>query len=171
MFAVGDYIVYRSAGMCRVDGIGHPQAAADVNREYYELHPVRGTGVIYIPVDSSVYMRPVMTKKEAEALFFGCEEIQADCCGSRDHRLQCEHYREVLRQHSSEQLLGMIKSLLVKEEQLGKKGKKLAGTDQEFKRKAEELLYGEISFVMGFPYEKVAGDFGKKLLTPISVQN
>lgn len=165
MFAVGDYIVYRNAGVCRVDGVGSPGAAVpEKGKKYYILHPVKGAGVIYIPVDAGVYMRPVMSKEEAEHLFHGCIGVEADCCPSRDHRLLCEHYREVLSQHSSEKLLGMIKSLLVKEEQLGKKGKKLAGTDQEFKRRAEELLYGEIAFVMGFSYEKVAGDFGKKLM-------
>lgn len=52
MFQKGDYIVYRNTGVCKVAEIGIPEdfpaTAQDV--QYYHLAPVRGSGLIYIPV-------------------------------------------------------------------------------------------------------------------------
>lgn len=39
---------------------------ANKKRKYYKLAPVFGSGTIYIPVDTKVFMRPVISKEEAE---------------------------------------------------------------------------------------------------------
>ena len=67
MFQKGDLIVYGNTGICRVEEVGTPESLPGVDKEklYYKLVPVRSASTIYTPVDTSVFMRPVMTKEAA----------------------------------------------------------------------------------------------------------
>ena len=54
MYQAGDYIVYGTSGVCRVDEIKPSPFEGEEGRQYYTLTPVTGTETIYIPVDSPV---------------------------------------------------------------------------------------------------------------------
>ena len=73
MFEKGSLMVYDTAGVCRVEDIGVPEGlpAAREGREYYKLSPVFGSGIIYIPVDTKVFMRPVISRQEAQEILEG----------------------------------------------------------------------------------------------------
>ena len=62
-------IVYGNEGVCRVEEIGTPKiSGVDKHREYYTLAPIYREGKVFTPVDSKVFMRPVITREEALAL-------------------------------------------------------------------------------------------------------
>ena len=71
MFSVGEYIVYGTTGVCRIESVG-PMQMSGVSKEklYYTLAPLYSKGSkVFIPVDNDkVIMRPVLTKEEAQAL-------------------------------------------------------------------------------------------------------
>ena len=56
MYQAGDYIVYGTSGVCRVDEIKPSPFEGEEGRQYYTLTPVTGTETIYIPVDSPVLL-------------------------------------------------------------------------------------------------------------------
>ena len=70
MFQPGEKIVYGTTGVCIVQEVTPrddlPGTAPGTL--YYALEPLSGSGVIYLPVDAPVFMRPVITRQEAEAL-------------------------------------------------------------------------------------------------------
>ena len=69
MYQIGDYVVYGGSGVCQVMGVGTPASSAcDRHRAYYTLRPLAGTETIYVPVDTRVSIRPVLTRQEADAL-------------------------------------------------------------------------------------------------------
>ena len=69
MYAVGDKIIYGGSGVCTVEEICTPNfSRAERGRQYYKLRPVYGTETIYAPIDTAAFMRPVMSRQEAEAL-------------------------------------------------------------------------------------------------------
>ena len=70
MYQPGDLIVYGNTGVCRVASIGPLDGArgADRDRRYYSLSMVNGSGSIFVPVDTSVFMRPILTRDEVEAV-------------------------------------------------------------------------------------------------------
>ena len=78
MFQIGDYIVYGTSGVCRVEKIG-PVDLPDVSKDklYYTLSPVRNPGGhIYTPVDNQrVVMRPILTEDETEQLMKALPDI------------------------------------------------------------------------------------------------
>lgn len=57
--------------------------------------------------------------------------------------------------HSCEELVRLIKSVYVKNRRLIKSGKKVGKTDLEYRKKAENLLYDELSVSLEVPFEQV----------------
>ena len=69
MYSVGEKIVYGENGVCTVIKIAPLEiSGASKDKLYYYLAPLIGTGVYYSPVDSGAFMRPVISREEAEAL-------------------------------------------------------------------------------------------------------
>ena len=68
MFSVGDLIVYSETGVCRVEQIGPPPFDPKAKREYYTLSPMNCRETIYVPVDTQVFMRPILSREAAEEL-------------------------------------------------------------------------------------------------------
>ena len=87
MYKVGQYIIYGFEGVCRVESIGPVDikgAQKDVN--YYTLAPVYQHGKLYVPVETTAYSRPVMTKEEAEALIAEIPNIPCEMFESSNPR-------------------------------------------------------------------------------------
>ena len=71
---------------------------------YYKLAPVYGAGNIYIPVDSKVFMRPVLTKEQANELIDKIPSIQEPVYEAKDQKNLADCYRASLRAHECEEL-------------------------------------------------------------------
>lgn len=141
MYQKGDCIIYGNTGVCRVTDVGVPQGlpAAGEEKLYYTLSPVYGNGTIYIPVDSPVFMRPVISREEALELIDRIPEIEEDTFQSRDQRAMAEHYNASLKSHACEDLVQLIKTLRLRSKTLADKGKKPGKTDhavQKARRRA-----------------------------------
>ena len=116
MFQKGELIVYGNTGVCRVQEIGHPEGLRNIDkgRLYYTLAPVYQSGVIYAPVDTAVFMRPVLSCREAEELILQIPAISEKECGSRDQKTISDHYRGFLSSHRCEDLVQLIKTVYTK---------------------------------------------------------
>ena len=66
-----------------------------------------------------------------------------------------EHYRGLLHTYQCESLVKIIKAVYQKGRQAAARGKKLGKTDQQFMKRAEELLYEELSLALEMPKDKV----------------
>lgn len=116
MYQVGELIVYGGTGVCRVEAVETPQQRGpEAGRQYYLLKPLYQDGTIRIPVDSKVFMRPVISRQEAEALIDAIPGMHAEACHERNFT-------------------------------------QLAA---RFMKRAETLLYGELSVALGIPFEEV----------------
>ena len=156
MFQEGDLVVYGSSGVCRVVQIGVLESrAADPNRQYYTLQPLFESERIYTPVDSGVFMRPAMTKEEAQNLIRQIPEIDGDVCTERNPANLRIHYEASLQSHECRELIRMIKGKRHKTRETEKKGRKMGQVDQRYRKKAEGLLHGELAIALGIPREEV----------------
>jgi CarD family transcriptional regulator len=157
MFKEGDYIVYRSTGVCRVDAIGTPTdfPAATEGVVYYQLTPVRGAGSIYIPVDSPVFMRPVITREEAMELIASIPSIEKNPNYSKDQKALNEYYKSLLQTHDCAVLVQLIKNIQEKTRVLNERGKTAGKTDTQYRKQAEELLREELSVALEIPLDQV----------------
>ena len=157
MFQKGDFIVYGNAGVCRVEEVGHPDGIRNIDggRLYYTLAPQYQTGVIYAPVDTPVFMRPVLSAREAEELIDRIPSIRED--GYSSQKLLSDHYRGFLETHQCEDLVQLIKTVYGKSRQFQQNGRKPRQVDQHYLKRAEELLYGEFAVALGIGAGEVVG--------------
>jgi len=157
MFQKDDYVIYGNSGICRVEDVGVPENYPIVRagRLYYTLVQVFGSGTIYAPADTQVYMRNILTKQEAETLIEQIPEIEAEAFAGQDVRTLSEKYRECLDTHQCEDLVRLIKTIFQKKQSIAGSGKKLAKTEQDFDRLAKDLLHQEFSIALEIPLEAV----------------
>ena len=157
MFDVGSLLIYDTTGVCKVLEIGVPSGlpVANKDRQYYKLAPVFGSGTIYIPVDTKVFMRPIITREEANALIRKIPEIREDICESHNQKELEEHYRASFQSHDCEDLVQLIKTVYAKKRNLEKNGKKTGKTDQTYMKRAKQLLHEELSIALDIPVAEV----------------
>lgn len=157
MFQKGDLIVYGNTGVCRVDDIVllDDLPGTDTEKLCYQLSSVYSKETIYIPTDTTVFMRPVLSKTEAIALIDKIPSIAEDDTNIGNQRLRGEHYRTFFQSHQCEDLICIIKSIYHKTRQRTNNGHRPDRTDQQYLKQAEELLHGELAVSLNIPYDDV----------------
>ena len=152
MYAAGDQIIYGGSGVCTIVEICTPNfSRAEWGKKYYKLRPVYGTETIYAPVDTPTFMRPVMTRQEAEDLIARIPEIQGEICTSHSITNLRQQYDEFFRGHDCETYIRLVKGVYDK----GESGKKLGQTDQRYMKRAEDTLHGELAVALGITPDEV----------------
>ena len=117
MFQKGELVIYGNNGICRIEEIGVPVGTpmGRSGKEYYTLAPVFASGTIYAPLDTKVFMRPILTKDQAEQMIRQIPEIQEESVIGQDVRALSEKYKGFLDTHQCEDLIKLIKTVYVKE--------------------------------------------------------
>ena len=157
MYNVGDLIVYGGEGVCRVDSIGPLDSPhADRSRDYYTLLPLYRDGRVITPVDTSVSIRPVISRAEAETMIASIPSVEAEIFETRNLRELEEHYRSQIKTQTCTDLIRLIRSIRLKRIKLRKLGKKLGVIDERYMRRAEDMLHGEFAVALDIPKDSVA---------------
>ena len=152
MFSIGEKIIYGETGVCTVAKIAPLEiSGSSADKLYYHLTPLIGSGVYFTPVDSCAFMRPVISREEAERLIDSIPSIEpAVCNDSRFNHIDA-FYKELFRQHSCEALVAIVKGLHGK---MAEKKTKSSRAEATMKR-AKEILHGELSIALGIEYSEV----------------
>ncbi len=156
MFEKGELIICGGHGVCRVvDITDNPIDRLDKKRKYYILEPVfEKTSTIYTPVDNEkIIMRRIMNKEEAQKLIEHIQEIETVWIQEEKRREQT--YKDAIRTYDSRSLVQIIKTLYLRKKVRINAGKKVLSSDEQYLRKAEELLYSEMSLALAIPKEQV----------------
>ncbi|MEF9958969.1 MAG: CarD family transcriptional regulator [Niameybacter sp.] len=156
MFEVGDYIVYGSNNVCKVEEIGKMDFQEPSNeREYYLLVPIYApASKVFTPTDNNkVAMRPVMTPKEAWALLDEVKDIEA--LEIADFRRKEETYKQAMRSCKCREWVKVIKMVYGLREERKAEGKKMTASDEKYFNLAKEELNKELAFVLNMPKEEV----------------
>ncbi len=158
MYSIGDLIIYGGEGVCRVEAVG-PLALSDMKSDklYYTLQPLYRTGTVFAPVEGKVFMRPVISKEEAEGLVRSIPDIREEHLEGRNLRMAGEHYQKLLESHDCADLVQLIKTIYVKQQTAQAAGRKGGQVDERYRKRAEDTLYGELAVALGIPKEDVEG--------------
>ena len=152
MFSVGDKIIYGENGVFTVDKIDSlPMSGSSRDKMYYHLSPFVGTGVYYAPVDTGVFMRPVMSREEAEALIDAMPRIEPAVCNDNRFNHVDAFYKELFRQHSCEALVAIVKGL---RQRMSERKTKSSRAEATLKR-AREMLHGELAVALDLDLQDV----------------
>ncbi|MFV0394130.1 MAG: CarD family transcriptional regulator [Coprobacillaceae bacterium] len=156
MYKVGDVVIYGKQGVCRIVKVGPISISSAINDTlYYTLEPVYGNGKTYTPIDTKVFMRPVMTLEEVQEIIKEIPNIENHLNENNTTREMAEYYKASLNSNRLEDLIQVIKTVYEKEKLIKEQGKKLGQTDERYKKEAEDLLYQEFAVALEIPVETV----------------
>lgn len=152
MFSVGDKIIYGENGVCTVEKIAPlDMSGASADKLYYHLSPLIGTGTYFAPVDSNAFMRPVISREEAEALIDSMESIEPAICTDTRFNHVDAFYKELFKQHTCEALVAIVKGL---KGRMSDKKTKSSRAESTMKR-AKDILHGELAIALGIDVGEV----------------
>ncbi len=144
MYSVGEKVIYGENGVCTVSKVAPLESSGASDKLFYHLEPLIGSGVYFTPVDSGAYMRPIISRAEAEALIDAIPSIEPAIC--RDNRFTHvdAFYKELFRQHSCEALVAIVKGLYLR---MNEKKTRSSRAESTMKR-AKDILHGELSIAL-----------------------
>ena len=152
MFSVGDKIIYGENGVCTIEKIEPlSMSGAPKDKLYYYLDPLVGSGVYFAPVDTKVYMRPVMSREEALALIDAMPGIAPAVCNDNRFNHVDAFYKELFKQHSCEALVAIVKGLRQRMQERKTKSSRAEAT----MKRAKDMLHGELSVALGIELQEV----------------
>jgi len=152
MFSVGDKIIYGENGVCTVDKIAPlDMSGSSADKLYYHLSPLIGTGTYFTPVDSNAFMRPVISREEAEALIASIDSIEPAICTDTRFNHVDAFYKELFKQHTCEALVAIVKGL---KGRMTEKKTKSSRAETTMKR-AKDILHSELSIALGIEITEV----------------
>jgi CarD family transcriptional regulator len=155
VFTVGELIVHGGEGVCRVEAVGLPDIpTVNPDRLYYTLCPLYREGKTYTPVDSGVYMRPVISHDEAVQLIRAIPDVSGGE-PEGDFRARAEHYEQIIKTNDCMGLAQMIKAVYAKQAAGRDKKKKLGQIDAKYRKRAEDMLFGELAVALGIERDDV----------------
>lgn len=148
MFKKSDYVVYKR-NVCIVKDIKEKHFN---NKDYYVLYPIDDDSLkIDVPVDSN-YLRNVISKEEANNLINQIKDVQII---TFQDKLSENEYIKLLNSGNLLDLVKIIKTTYLRNEERIKMGKKIGEKDDNYFNMAERILYNELSIALNINFDQV----------------
>ena len=109
VYSVGELIVYGGTGVCEVEAV-----ETKGERQFYRLRPLYQSGIISVPVDGKVFMRPVISREEAEAIIDRLPSMPVQSLRERNFTQLAAHYQQLLCSHDCADVAGLVVSIRAK---------------------------------------------------------
>ena len=164
MYQVGDRIIYGSNGVCVIDEIKMIEVPrTDELKAYYIIKPMYQECKISVPVDTKMFMREIIGADEARALIDTIPQVDAQPYYNTALRQLQDYYEKKISSHNCVDLIEMIISIYRKRKQLLEQKRKFGAIDERYLKRAEELLFGELSVALDVPKTEIREMVGKLL--------
>ncbi len=164
MYQVGEKIIYGSNGVCIIEEIKMIEVPrTDEEKAYYIIKPMFQECRISVPVDTKMFMRPIISAEEAQALIEGLPLVEAQPYFNTALRQLQDYYEKKIATHDCGTLAEMLIALYRKREQMLSQKRKFGAIDERYMKRAEELLFGELSVVLELTKAEVRQAIAAKL--------
>lgn len=155
-YQVGDRVVYGIHGVCLITDIEKQKSGTEVT-SYYILQPVYDEkGKVFVPVGNERLekkMRRILSKAEIYELIK--EMPSEDGIWIDDEAVRKERYKQILLIGDRRELVRLIKTLYLHQQEQAAKGKKLYKNDEKVMKEAEKMLYEEFAHVLDIRPDQV----------------
>ena len=155
MFQIGESVVYGTTGVCTISAIGPlSMHGVDRKKQYYTIQPVYQEGAVYVPAEGEMNknMRYPLSGQEAEQLLQRIPDIAPCEIEHFNYKQRTDAFSAALHQNSCDSLVGIIKAVERKKRRF--REKQQYNVDNNFMKRAMNLLCGELSFAMGISLEE-----------------
>lgn len=163
MYQVGQLIVYGSKGVYRIEDIGYPKIEwLKAEREYYTLAPIFKSEKVFIPVDTDIFMRPIMSRDAALNFIRQIPLIDSiDNETYKNPRSTESYYQTSIESHDLTKIVSVIKHIHSKQVAAKSKGRRIAQIDERYIKRAENILNEELAVIFDVQPENVPELIGK----------
>ena len=156
MYNVGDFVMYGTFGICKIDSI-EKRDLTGVEQEYYILkHTNSDKNIFYVPTDNAAAvskMRPVCSKAEVDSLISHMNSEKPIWIANDVKRK--EEYSRIIKDADKHEIIRLIKTLYLRRKELAESGKKLRSTDENYLSLAENMLFEEFAFALDIDRSEV----------------
>ena len=147
MYRINDYVVYKK-DVCRVVDIKENYIK---DKDYYSLVPVYDSTLkIDVPVSSNL-LRDVIAKEDVQRIIDDIPNIDII---DNDSKLIENIYNDLLRNGDYIDLIKIIKTTYLRNDDRIKNKKKISEKDMYYFNLAEKYLYSEFSVALGIGYDE-----------------
>lgn len=155
MFDIGEYVIYGSGEVCRVEDKTKRCFDGVSANEYYKLAPVEyRNSAYYVPVNTADSgIRRILTKEEVYGIIDCIPRTEALKISDKNER--AERFGSILKSCDLEGIVSIIKAVYEEREQRAAGGKRLIAADERAFTTAEHILHGEFAFVLGIKENEV----------------
>ena len=164
MYNKNDMVLYGSEGVCKVIDIIDKEMDHKVN-EYYVLKPINDIhSTIYVPTQNEKLtskIKKVLSVQEIYELISNMpneKEIWIDNFNERK-----EEYTKILYNGDRKELIRLIKTLYLHQEELKKNKKRLYIADERILKEATNILHEEFAYVLHIEKDDVLPFISKKI--------
>ncbi len=156
MYQIGEKIIYGGNGVCVIDEIKVIETPhTGEAQQYYVIRPMFQDCKISVPVDTTVFMRPVISQAEAEDLVDSIPRVEVEPYYNSALRQLQEYYDAKINTHRCEDLLELTMSLHRKKLRMLEQKRKFGAIDERYMKRAEELLFGELAAALEIQRDEV----------------
>ncbi|MCR5088584.1 MAG: CarD family transcriptional regulator [Oscillospiraceae bacterium] len=160
MYSVGEKIIYGENGVCTVVKIAPLEmSGASKDKLYYYLTPLVGSGTYFAPVDTNAFMRPIISRDEAESFIDSIPGIPPAICNDSRFNHVDAFYRELFKLHTNEALVSVIKGLAFRMSQKKTRSSRAEAT----MKRAKDILHGELSVALEMDFRDVEGYISNRI--------
>lgn len=139
MYKSGDVVVY-GRDVYRIKDVKDNYL---FNKTYYIMNPIDDDSLVTsVPVDTTSYLRDVITKEEAEELIAKISFIEIVQASDRDIEYE---YKQLLRENTLEGLITIIKTTYMRNMMRQNQNKRISEKGGQYFNRAERQLYNELS--------------------------
>ncbi len=127
-------------------------------RTYYLLQPIYDTSsLIHVPADNPKLMgkmRQILSPEEIHQLIQQIPKQETRWIA--DDRQRNDAWKEILSAGDRQKLVGMIKTLYEKKQEIEAAGRKFHAADETALRQAEQIIHDEFALVLDIQRDQVA---------------
>ena len=155
MFNNGEFVVYGSGEICRIEEVVERCFDGVNKNKYYKIVPKEyRNSAYYVPVKSAEKeIRRTLTKDEVFEIIDSIPQAESVWYSDKNERKS--YFESVLRSDDFTSLVGMIKLIYEEKQKRSDDGRKLIAADEKAFTAAEHIIHGEIAFVLGIPESEV----------------
>ena len=147
MYKSGDVVVY-GRDVYRIKDVKDNYL---FNKNYYIMNPIDDDSLVTsVPVDTTSYLRDVITKEEAEDLIAKIPSIEIVQASDRDIEYE---YKQLLRENTLEALIKIIKTTYMRNMMRQNQNKRISEKDEQYFNQAERRLYNELSISLHLTFD------------------
>ncbi len=147
MYKSGDVVVY-GRDVYRIKDVKDNYL---FNKTYYIMNPIDDDSLVTsVPVDTTSYLRDVITKEEAEELIAKIPSIEIVQASDRDIEYE---YKQLLRENTLEALIKIIKTTYMRNMMRQNQNKRISEKDEQYFNQAERRLYNELSISLHLTFD------------------